>query len=196
MGRKRMGNMIKLDQISKSYDKNILKNLSHTFQDESVTCLFGASGRGKTTLLRLIAGLEQPNEGEIRKDGHEKVSFCFQENRLVEGLSALTNLRLVVREKSKEELQETLREVGIMDPNQLCGSMSGGMKRRVAVARALLYEGNPILLDEPFQGLDEQAKAQVIELIKKRRKGRILIVATHDWADLERLGAEAFELED
>ena len=118
------------------------------------------SGSGKTTLFRLIAGLEEPDNTEpraqIRRYG-SRMSMVFQEDRLCEEYSALVNVDMVTgdRERSRQYLRGLLDERDLQKP---CRELSGGMKRRVAIARAIAAGGDVMLLDEPFSGLDAESR--------------------------------------
>ena len=189
-------NDIVLNGVSKSFGENrVLDCFSHTFPGGKITVIEGASGRGKTTLLNLIAGLMKPDEGEIT-GVPEKIAFVFQEDRLCEEFGALGNLRLVCgRTKTKEELLSHLRELSLADEaKKPVGSFSGGMKRRVAIARAICFDADCVLLDEPFKGLDEALKKDVMDYVLRHTAGKTVLCVTHDPAEAEYLGAEIMTL--
>ncbi len=189
-------NDIVLNGVSKSFgEKRVLERFSHTFPGGKITVIGGASGRGKTTLLNLIAGLMKPDEGEIT-GVPEKIAFIFQEDRLCEEFGALGNLRLVCgRTKTKEELLSHLRELSLADePKKKVGEFSGGMKRRVAIARAICFDADCVLLDEPFKGLDEALKKDVMDYVLRHTAGKTVLCVTHDPAEAEYLGAEVMIL--
>lgn len=135
------------------------------------------SGSGKTTLFRLLAGLEQPDEGEIDLQGRT-LSFLFQEDRLCENYSALKNVELITGNvaQAKEQLLQLLEEADIYKP---CNELSGGMKRRVAIARTMAASADLILLDEPYNGLDEANRSRVRDYIQKNSEGSIVLIASH-----------------
>ena len=185
-----------LKNIHKSFgDKSVLNNLSVEFKNGSRTCIMGASGSGKTTLLNIILGLIKPDSGEII-DAPNQISAVFQEDRLCEPYSAVKNVFAVTgKDVAEDKIVALLRELGLEGSEYLSVStLSGGMRRRVALARALLARGDVLILDEPFKGLDEETRANVIDVINRYTKGKTLIVSTHDIRDASDLGAEIFNL--
>ncbi len=184
--------MIELTDIQKSYDGQfVLNHLNLSFQRDRIYCLMGPSGRGKTTLLRLLAGLEKPDSGKITGISNCRVSMVFQEDRLFPEMSAVRNLQLVGIEHPQELLQEILPADALSQP---VTEFSGGMKRRVAVARAIGVKSDVLFMDEPFNGLDESTKELVIRFIQRHRQNRLLIISTHNESDARKLGAEIVRL--
>lgn len=185
--------MIKLENICKSYDeKTVLDNIMAEFPDDSITCIMGESGAGKTTLVRIIAGLENADRGTV--SGAGVVSFDFQEDRLINDISAADNIMLVLdkndfgghdKKTMRKIINENLAEV-LKDyhSDKSTGTYSGGMKRRVCLVRAMMKKSDTVILDEPFSGMDEETKILAAEYIKKHRDGRICIVVTHEKNDL------------
>lgn len=183
---------IELRNISKGYgEKQVLKDFSADFPEGTLTAVMAPSGSGKTTLLRLILGLEAPDSGEII-GVPEEMSVLFQEDRLLPEHSVMTNLRFALgRQTGKREILEMLRELGLEDcAGQSASELSGGMARRVALARALLYPARLLVLDEPFNGLDSENRRLAAEAILRRRKNRTVLVVTHRQEDLELLKAD------
>ena len=185
-------NMIRVDNVSKSYgDKRVLSNVSCEFEDGKIYCIMGESGVGKTTLIRLIMGLEKPDEGYISSS--KQFAAAFQEDRLLEDRDAVDNVMFVLKNggsKSREQTEQYLSELLPEDRLHIrVDSLSGGMRRRVAVARAMLSDRSTIILDEPFTGLDDETKRNVIHFIKKWQNNRTVIVVTHSYTDSEMLGA-------
>ena len=185
-------NMIRVDNVSKSYgDKHVLSNVSCEFEDGKIYCIMGESGVGKTTLIRLIMGLEKPDEGYISSS--KQFAAAFQEDRLLEDRDAVDNVMFVLKNggsKSREQTEQYLSELLPEDRLHIrVDFLSGGMRRRVAVARAMLSDRNTIILDEPFTGLDDETKKTVINFIKKWQNNRTVIVVTHSYTDSEMLGA-------
>lgn len=189
-------NDIVLDNISKSFgEKKVLEDFSCVFKGGEITCVYGASGKGKTTLLNVIAGLTKPDGGEIAGTP-EKISFVFQEDRLCEDFSAVSNVRLVCPKMPKKEIITHLGELGLAEAaGKPVKEYSGGMKRRVAIARAIAYGADLILLDEPFKGLDETLKTDVINYIKRHTEGKTVICVTHDRSDSTLLGGNILDLD-
>ena len=187
-----------ITDLCKSFDDNeILKNVNITLEDSSIYCLMGASGIGKTTLLRILMGLERADSGCISGIDTKNISCMFQEDRLIPDLSAIDNVRIVLRRKiNRAEVRNNLLSILPDDSLDLpVSSLSGGMKRRVALARALSYPGKLIILDEPFTGLDKDTKLNVINYILKMRNNRTLLIATHGTDDADLLGAKIIKLD-
>ncbi len=163
-----------------------------------IYCLMGPSGRGKTTLLRLLMGLERPDDGRITGSGRKRISAVFQEDRLCGYLSGIDNIRIV---SGRDGLWCDPRELLslFLDPEALerpARELSGGMKRRVAIARALAVSSEVVLMDEPFTGLDEETRIQAAEAIRANLNGRALLLVTHQAEDARRLGAELIHLKE
>lgn len=187
-----------ITDLCKSFDDNeILKNVNITLEDSSIYCLMGASGIGKTTLLRILMGLERADSGCISGIDTKNISCMFQEDRLIPDLSAIDNVRIVLRRKNnRAEVRNNLLSILPDDSLDLpVSSLSGGMKRRVALARALSYPGKLIILDEPFTGLDKDTKLNVINYTLKMRNNRTLLIATHGTDDADLLGAKIIKLD-
>ena len=182
---------ILVKNIEKSFgQQTVLKDFSYTCPAGKTTCIMGESGCGKTTLLRIMMGLEKPDEGSVSGIQKGRVAVVFQEDRLCENLSAAANLRLVRKHLPQEEIEEAFRRVRLEDAwKKPVRELSGGMKRRVAILRALLAEADCIIMDEPLKGLDEETKEQTIRYIRSRTDGRTLIMVTHEEKEAEMLGA-------
>lgn len=177
-----------LDHVFKGYEgKQVLKDFSARIPEGKVTCVMGPSGNGKTTLIRLLLGLEKPDSGRIT-GVPETVSTVFQEDRLCPDFSVLSNVTLPSpgREKEARELLSRLGlEKELSTPARL---LSGGMKRRVAIARALLYPGDMLILDEGFKGLDEENRQAVRTVILEKYRGKTILSVTHDEKETEAWG--------
>lgn len=184
---------ITVKKLEKSYgEQKVFEDFSYTFREGKTTCIMGKSGCGKTTLFRLLLGLEEPEGGQITGVPHGKLAAVFQENRLCENLSAVSNLRLTCKRKlTEEELRQAFAQVGLEGVWQKpVRNLSGGMKRRVAILRALFAEAECILMDEPLKGLDTETKEKTAAYIKAQAKGKTLLVITHEEAEIALLGAE------
>ena len=183
---------IVLKNVSKSFNgRSVLENFSHTFKAGTRCCIMGPSGCGKSTLLKLIAGIIKPDAGIIRSCAH--LAYVFQEDRLIEHMTALENCALPLRHKTGAA--EALAELGLKDSLDIQASkLSGGMARRVVIARALLFDSEAVLLDEPFKGLDEATKEIAVEFILKRLNGRTLICVTHSEEETKALKSEILRL--
>ncbi len=184
-----------LQNICKAYgEKTVLKDFSHTFPAGKRTCIMGPSGCGKTTLLRIILGLETPDSGTF-SGRPERVSTVFQENRLFEDFSALSNLAAVCHHGDRQVMVDHLTELGLGDSlHKPVRTLSGGMKRRVAIARAVLAPGELVILDEPFTGLDKDTKEMVLGYLKGHTQGRTLIIVTHDPAERDALAENVLDM--
>lgn len=179
--------------LYKSYgEKAVLENFSASFKEGAVTCIMGKSGRGKTTLLRLLLGLERADSGEIILPKHCKKSAVFQEDRLCENLSVGANIRLTApKTVSGAEIAEGLLKLGLPDCiHQPAKELSGGMCRRAALLRALLADWDILFMDEPFKGLDGETKALVIAYTRQCCKNKTVICVTHEESEAKLLGAE------
>ena len=227
-----------LEHISKAYGgRKVLNDFNARLERGGVYCLMGASGIGKTTLLRILMGLEQPDLGQVvrreetpdktvwqsvkedqqdaqgskrhmgrekstvRKNGRCKekskaavqIGAVFQEDRLFEFADAWKNVELVCERGStaspmlRELLSELLEKEAWHRP--VC-ELSGGMRRRVSIARALASPSELLVMDEPFAGLDEETKKSAVQTILKYREGRTLLVVTHQEEDAALLKAE------
>lgn len=179
--------MIEVKNICKSFDeKEILKNISFTVSEGECVALTGASGSGKTTLMRIIAGLETADSGEVIYKKKVRCSFVFQENRLLERKSVLENILAVAPDR--ERALYFLERCGLKeDINKKAGLLSGGMKRRLSIARALAYGGDVYFLDEPLRELDGETLQSVARLIKEEIASKTAILITHDSFSLEYL---------
>ncbi|MDO5403160.1 MAG: ATP-binding cassette domain-containing protein [Eubacteriales bacterium] len=181
---------IVLRNISKYYnDDAVIENFSYTFTEGRTYCIMGKSGIGKTTLLGIILGTQNADVGERIAEG--AFSAVFQENRLIEGLTPVANVKMVLVEAAEADICSQLLE--ILPQNSLykkCSQLSGGMKRRVAIVRAMMHSSDYIVMDEPFGGLDEESKKKTIEYIHRNLRGRTLIIVSHEQKDAKLLDAQ------
>lgn len=177
---------MELQHVFKSYDgREVLHDVSMTFPEGQITCLFGPSGRGKTTILRLLAGLEQPDRGQVSGVGDRRVSMVFQEDRLLPFCTAEMNITVAA---PGADAQKWLAEVGLAsDGGKYPAQLSGGMCRRVVLARALAYDGAVYLMDEPFKGLDHEMRLKMIELVRRTLRGKTALFITHDMEERDLL---------
>ena len=182
---------IAVKNVYKAYgDKKVLNDISVAFPDGRCTCIMAESGKGKTTLLRLIMGMEAPDSGSIT-GVPERLSVVFQEDRLCEDFSIAANIRMVLNkdtDRSDDDIRKLLSELSLdEDIETPVSKLSGGMKRRVAIARAIAYDSDWLILDEPFKGLDETTRDKVIDTITQKRKSVIMV--SHNLAEAERMNA-------
>lgn len=179
---------IQLLQLSKKFkEKELINNLNATFLEGRINCLMGASGIGKTTIINILMELVKPDAGEILGMQGRRIAAVFQEDRLIEHWDAVKNVRLVCdKSVSTTQIEQEFALVGLEDyQDKPVEKYSGGMRRRVAIVRALLAKSDLIILDEPFKGLDENLKLQVIDYVKRRTKGKTVIVVTHDKEEVQ-----------
>lgn len=185
--------MIKCENISLSFGENeVIKNLSFDIKKGETVCISGPSGKGKTTVLRIICGLEKNFSGKLEISDGLKIGFVFQDDVLLPWYSALENVSAV---STKESATKWLTVFGLGDslekkPNQL----SGGMKRRVSLARACAFSPDILVLDEAFKGLDYKLKIKIIQIIKNEFKNLTVIFTTHDAEETKLFGARIIEI--
>lgn len=179
--------MIRLEKLTLAYgEQRVLRDCSLCVEEGERVALMGASGCGKTTMLQVVAGLLSTDAAAV----NGTVSYVFQEPALFPWLTAAENVNVVLGDSADtmSEAQDWLRLVGLAD---CCGKyphqLSGGQKQRVSIARALAYGGDILLLDEPFQGLDEATRQQMAALIDREWAGKTLLLATHDLREAELL---------
>ena len=195
-----MSEFIFIEHLCKSYrDKQVLKDLSFSIPIGQITAVMAPSGVGKTTLLRILMGLEEPDSGSIRGLSGLRLSAVFQEDRLCANLSPVSNIRLVTGPAvSREEILLALKQTGLADcAGQPVRELSGGQRRRVALLRALLASWDFLLLDEPFKGLDVQTRQEIMDYVRssfQRIPGRTALLVTHDEAEASCLAQTVFRL--
>lgn len=180
--------MIKLKNISLTFEgRPVFTDVSLEIPAQGVTVFRGPSGAGKTTLFRLLLGLQKPDYGTIEGFPFKKPAAVFQEDRLLPWANALENAALV---SDAETAEQTISELGLCENLcQLPRELSGGMRRRVALARALSYGGDALFLDEPFTGLDEANKEIAVKAILS--SGVPVYVITHDDAEAALFGGHS-----
>ena len=193
--------MLRLENLRKAFGEQILfENLSFAFPEKGLFYISGESGKGKTTLLRMIAGIDTDYSGSILREG--EVSYLFQDRRLFPALSALENVAIVLDKPSSDKRENRVRAAALLgqlnlteaDMKKRPAQLSGGMQQRVALARALIYEAPILLLDEPTKELDEANRQILSTLVKEESKRRLVIVVNHEAADPMREGAVVIDL--
>lgn len=190
---------LKIRDLTKSFQElKVLEGLTLTFEEGEVYCVMSPSGSGKTTLFRILMGLEQADSGEIKGIRGKRFGAVFQEDRLCESFTPVENVlmtgdRGMTREMVRKELCRLLPAESVDRP---VFTLSGGMKRRTAICRALLAPSDIVLMDEPFTGLDEGTRQQVIGYIREKTKGKTVILSTHDLGDVEALKARLVRLDE
>ena len=169
--------------------KIIFRDASFTFPDGKRTAVLGESGSGKTTLMRLLSSLDRDFSGYIDNPPRLPI-VLFQEDRLSEGISAISNLMAVTDDR--DAALSALSSVALAgEEHTKVRDLSGGMKRRLAIARVLLLDFDVLFLDEPFRGLDDETKGRIAELILSRLEGRTLVFITHSKDEIELLQADS-----
>lgn len=176
---------IALRNVSKSFgDRKVFENLSLDFDEGKINCILGPSGCGKTTVLNILAGLCDC-EGEVERP--ERVSYIFQGSRLLPNLTVWENVEYAVLRMEKREREEKIEKLLKMCEiyerrNDLPAALSGGMARRVSIARAYAYPAQLMLMDEPFSALDLGLKLRQIKVYNElaREFPRTTIFVTHD----------------
>lgn len=186
--------MLSLYEVTKRYGaQTVFEHFSLKVPSGARVCLMGASGRGKTTALRLLAGLEQPDAGRVTCEG--RISMVFQEDRLLPALSPAGNLRFVAGKGEPERMEALLVRLGLGDSlHKPVRELSGGMRRRVAIARALALPFDALLLDEPFKGLDAGTRSRAAQVILEEAPGKTILLVAHDQAEAALLHARIIQL--
>jgi NitT/TauT family transport system ATP-binding protein len=175
---------VQFDRVSFAFgQKQIMSELSLVLPAVGLVGITGPSGCGKTTFLHLLAGLVSPQSGQITLDRRDRVGMVFQEDRLLPWLTCEANLLLACRDRARvrEWLNKMeLTQSGDCYPHEL----SGGMRRRVALARALSFDCDLLLLDEPFQGMDLQLKERLYPLVLDASRQKPVVIISHDRTEL------------
>lgn len=182
---------MRIVNISKSFgDKLVLKDISLDIPQGDTVLISGVSGRGKTTLLRIIMGLEKPDSGTIT-DAPESFAAVFQEDRLPLDFSAYKCVSYALPGSlRKEEILSGFSDLGLTgEERKKAGELSGGMRRRLSILRAVLCPSEALLLDEPFTGLDPETKKKAAQYILKHKNGRTIIAVSHAEEDAALLNA-------
>ena len=185
---------MKIQHLCKSFDgKMVLDHVSLTLESGGTACLMAPSGRGKTTLLRCIAGLETPDAGAVT-GVPRRLGYVFQEDRLCDVFSAVANVRLATG-RTLPEILRHLEELGLAgSARRPVSQLSGGMRRRVAIARAVCAGPQLLLLDEAFKGLDDQCRRDTVAYIRRHTPGASLLCVTHDPEEAALLGGRCLDL--
>ena len=186
--------MLTIRGICKSFEgRPVLEDVSFDFPEAAVTALRGPSGCGKTTLVNIILGLIEPDAGDVLMPASARTAAVFQEDRLIEHFSAARNVRLTAPASvTDEQIRSALSELGLaQEGEKRVSEFSGGMRRRVAVIRAALFQPQFLLLDEPFKGLDEEMRARTAAFLRRNCAQATTILVTHDETEAALMGATA-----
>jgi len=188
--------LLKIDGLTKKFDgETVINDLTYSIEGKFFLTILGSSGCGKTTLLRILSGVLKPDGGTVRLSS-EHLAFVFQDDRLIPWITARENIEIA---SPGCDVNGYLRLVGLEDHGgKYPSQMSGGMKRRLNIARAIAFEPDLILMDEPFNSLDVVMKDHLLEEIKEiwhERKLSIVMV-THDPREAARLSTEIMLVRD
>lgn len=189
--------VISVKHLQKSYGtQRVLDDVTFTVTDNQITCVMAPSGVGKTTLLQILMGLEKPDSGTVSLPSNCRWAAVFQEDRLLEHLDAMENLKFVLgNDIDLTDAKSLLEDLGLTElEGKLVRDYSGGMKRRLALARALLAPADALALDEPFSGLDEDNREKAIDCIRRRAEGKPVLLVTHNEDDVAGLNAKLIRL--
>ena len=193
--------MTEFQNVSFSYDgkKNVLNNVSFSLEDGEILAIMGESGCGKSTLLHLAAGLRKASEGKILSS-HKKVAYAFQEPRLFPWLTVEENILAAMNgqdgQKNAERVKELLADLHLSDSaNAYPDALSGGMKTRVSLARALAYDADLLLLDEPFSALNDGLRQELCAYLRQyiKSSGASAILVTHQRTDTDLMADRILE---
>lgn len=180
-----------VEGLNFSYDnQRVFSNFGLEIADHETLCIMGESGCGKTTLLKLLTGNLIPQSGQIRGMAGKRIGMVFQENRLCEDFTVALNVKLGCDKNWDKErkvtIQEHLAKVGLEEvADRKVSELSGGMKRRVAIVRAIMSDSEILIMDEPLKGLDVRTKEMVTSYIKEHVGKKTLILVTHDKREVE-----------
>ena len=185
---------LSIKNIRKAFgEKKIFDGFSYEFSETGIYAICGESGVGKTTLLRIISGLDTDFEGSVVGGGFKNVSVAFQEYRLFPHLTAVDNVAIPNGEDESIKIaaKDLLTTLGFSNEEfvKLPSELSGGMKQRVSLARAVLKNTPILILDEPTKELDSSLRNVVYNIIKKESQRRLVIIVTHHGEDVEMLEA-------
>ncbi|MCL2854940.1 MAG: ATP-binding cassette domain-containing protein [Defluviitaleaceae bacterium] len=189
---------IQITNIHKNFSENVIfAGFSLDIEDGAKLAIMGPSGKGKTTLINMLCGFTQPDTGNIIKRDGLQISMVFQEDRLLPYKSGLANVLFPLK-RAKNHAQvaiDLMAQAGLgQDIHKKTAQYSGGMKRRLALCRALMVDFDLLILDEPFKGLDAALKPQIMELVKTRTQNKTLVLVTHDPAEADFFGATTINI--
>lgn len=196
--------MIEICNVTKIYENDVvaLRDVSMQIPEKQRTVFFGPSGCGKTTLLRMIAGLESITSGSIIMPTSWKISFMFQNDRLLDAISVKDNIaygidqRTISKSDLASKVEDTARLVGVASIlEQKCKTLSGGQRQRISLARALIKEPDLLLIDEGLNSLDQTSKYELIDTLIKLQETKqfTLLYVTHDAKEAKKVGQNFIE---
>ncbi len=198
---------IEFKEVSKKFkDVTILSNVTVTFKSGNIYGLFGRNGSGKSVFLKLLCGFYKPTSGEIKYDGenlNEKLEFPKNTRALIErpnffpDLTGFENLKILAKIQNKitdDEINKSLEIVNLeQEKNKKYGKYSLGMKQKLGIAQAIMEDPDVIVLDEPFNGVENATVNKIIDFLKQEeQRGKMIIISTHIMEDLEKLTDKIF----
>lgn len=185
---------MKITNLTKTFaSKKIFDNASFEFEDGKITYITGESGVGKTTLLRIIAGLDKAFSGEIVCNS-DKISYVFQEPRLFPNLTVAENISITT-ENSPYTVDSVLNITELkQEKDSLPSSLSGGMKMRISLARALYNDGDIFLMDEPFSALDDKTKERILPKVFQLLKNKTVLIVSHNLYEADKYADKIINL--
>lgn len=198
--------MIKINNLEMKYGSDVIfKNFNHEFKDGTITAIMGPSGKGKTTLIRCIAGLNKPTNGEVLyndkviKKPHKDIFMMHQHYANYPWKTCLENVLFPIAINRKITIQDKTKALALLDlvgltnaANKFPSELSGGMNQRLAFARLLMAEPKVILMDEPMSALDKETRQdmQNILLDLNKKTNNTIIMITHDLNEANKLASE------
>ncbi|SHJ02508.1 NitT/TauT family transport system ATP-binding protein [Dethiosulfatibacter aminovorans DSM 17477] len=182
--------MISISNLTKKFhNKTVFDNFSIDIEENKISCILGASGIGKSTLIKLLSGLDRHDSGEIEGMGNKEFSYIFQEPRLLPWLNVYDNVDFILKavysdkDERKRIILENLKLVDLeSSANLFPDELSGGMMQRLSIARAFSYPAKILFMDEPFSGLDIKLKMSVMDSFRKiwAQSSKTVVFITHD----------------
>ena len=198
--------MIKINNLEMKYGSDVIfKNFNHEFKDGTITAIMGPSGKGKTTLIRCIAGLNKPTNGEVLyndkviKKPHKDIFMMHQHYTNYPWKTCLENVLFPIAINRKITIQDKTKALALLDlvgltnaANKFPSELSGGMNQRLAFARLLMAEPKVVLMDEPMSALDKETRQdmQNILLDLNKKTNNTIIMITHDLNEANKLASE------
>ena len=190
--------MVEVQGLTLAFGGNaVLRGVDFTLPRGGRAALMGASGSGKTTFLRVIAGLQKPDSGAVRVST-QRLACVFQEPRLLPWLTAAQNVNVVLSDRAETLPQAAawLERFGLADAaEQYPAELSGGMQQRVALARAMAYDADLLLLDEPFKAMDDALRRSVMQTVADAAGDAAVLLVTHSAEEAEALGCTVYQYE-
>lgn len=201
--------IVKLDNVSKSFKHQaIINNINITFKPNKIYGIIGRNGSGKTVLLKMICGILKPDSGKILFDNEDYINkfgvpkstrALIESPEMINDLSGFENLKLIASIKNEiddKQILKTLEIVGLKNEEyKKYKNYSLGMKQKLGIAQVLMEDADLIILDEPFNGLDDKSANNMRNLIKSLKANKIIIVATHIKDDIENLIDDLYKID-